>query len=140
MPFSVFRMLLTQYHWQSCLIYQEEDGKCFEGSEYNCFQLWRLHTVQVGPTTDYERYMIAVSCYIYLYIHYRKQLEEALQLYEECVHKLAHESKSSVVVEALCNLTYLCIMTGERFSEQDYLERTLHELKSHSSEGIPSVS
>lgn len=62
---------------------------------------------------------------------FRNQLEETLQVYE------ALGSKPPIVAEAFCSLAYLSIKLKEWDKEQDYLEKTLHELKSISSEDTP---
>ena len=122
---------------------RKASGKCFEGIDIK-FQLWWLHTEQVGivyvwvPTAELILRSATIWC-----ILYRKQLEETLQFYEIHVHKPEHGPKSPVVAEALCKLTYLYVKLREQDIEEDYLERSLQELKENFSEGIspdPSVS
>ena len=74
--------------------------------------------------------------------HFRKQLEEALHLYET-VHKPKCGSGYPVVAEALSSLAYLCFKLGEWDQGKVYLDRTREELMANSQEGIqvdPSVS
>ena len=74
--------------------------------------------------------------------HFRKQLEEALHLYET-VHKPKRGSGYPVVAEALSSLAYLCFKLGEWDQGKVYLDRTREELMANSQEGIqvdPSVS
>ena len=59
-------------------------------------------------------------------IFYRKQLEEALQLYETHMDK---QERPPVVAEARSSLAYLCFKMGEWDKGQDYLESALKVLK-----------
>ena len=68
---------------------------------------------------------------------YREQLEKALQFYKSHMPKPAREPKPPVITESLIGMVFLCNKTGEHDKEEDYLEKTLQELRVNFREAIP---
>ena len=73
-------------------------------------------------------------------LYYRKQLEETLKFYEERMWKLALEPKPPVITESLIGMAFLCTKMGEQDAAEDYLERTLQELRLNFREAVPLES
>ena len=73
-------------------------------------------------------------------LYYREQLEETLKFYEAHMRKSAHEPKPPVITESLIGMAFLCTKMGEQDTAEDYLERTLQELRLNFREAVPLKS
>ena len=70
-------------------------------------------------------------------LYYRKQLEETLKFYKARMWKSALEPKPPVITESLIGMVFLCTKMGERNTADDYLKRTLQELRLNFREAVP---
>ena len=68
---------------------------------------------------------------------YREQLEKTLQFYESHIHKRPHQPKPPVITDSLIGMVFLCNKMGEHDKGEQYLEKTLQELRLNSTKAIP---